>query len=219
LLTVTQKRATELNNPFFARFYRWNRQAADERGEGEHRRRLLAGLTGRVVEVGAGDGANFDLYPPDVTEVVAVEPERHLRSYAEEAAGRAPVKVTVVNGFADALPLEDASVDAGIASLVLCTVPDPAAALRELYRVIRPGGELRFYEHVHAHRQPLRAFLEIAYRSRIWPTVAGGFNPTRETGRAIDAAGFQTERCERIPFSPSVVVPKIPHLLGVAKHP
>jgi ubiquinone/menaquinone biosynthesis C-methylase UbiE len=217
--TVTQERASELNNPFFARLYRRIRQTAEKRGEREHRRQLLAGLAGRVVEIGAGDGANFDLYPPEVTEVVAVEPERHLRSSAEEAARRAPVKITVVNGFADALPLEDASVDAGIASLVLCTVPDPATALRELYRVIRPGGELRFYEHVHAHRQPLRAFLEIAYRSRIWPTIAGGCNPTRETGRAIEAAGFQTERCERIPFSPSVIVPKLPHLLGVARRP
>jgi ubiquinone/menaquinone biosynthesis C-methylase UbiE len=216
---VTEQRAAELNNPFFARFYRRNRQTADKRGEREHRRRLLAALAGRVVEIGAGDGANFDLYPPEVTEVVAVEPERHLRSYAEEAARGAHVKVTVVNGFADALPLEDASVDAAIASLVLCTVPDPAAALREIYRVVRPGGELRFYEHVHAHRQPLRAFLELAYRSRIWPTIGGGCNPTRETGRAIEAAGFQTERCERIQCSPSVIVPKVPHLLGVAKRP
>jgi ubiquinone/menaquinone biosynthesis C-methylase UbiE len=219
LSTVIEQGATELNNPFFARFYRRNRQTADRRGEREHRRRLLGGLEGRVVEIGAGDGANFDLYPPEVSEVVAIEPERHLRSYAEEAAARAPVRVTVVNGFADALQLEDASVDAGIASLVLCTVPDPGAALRELFRVVRPGGELRFYEHVHARRQPLRAFLEIAYRSRVWPTIAGGCNPTRETGQAIEAAGFRTERCERIAFSPSVIVPKLPHLLGVARRP
>ena len=209
----------EINNPFFARFYRCNRKTADKRGEREHRRRNLEGLHGRVVEIGAGDGGNFDLYPPEVTEVVAIEPERHLRSYAEEEATRASVKVTVVSGLGDALPLEDASVDAAIASLVLCTVPDPAAALRELHRVVRPGGELRFYEHVHAHKQPLRGFLEVAYRSRIWPTIAGGCNPTRETGEAIEAAGFRTERCERIAFSPSVLIPKIPHLLGVARRP
>jgi ubiquinone/menaquinone biosynthesis C-methylase UbiE len=216
---MSQERPGEINNPFFARFYRQNRKTADKRGEREHRRRNLAGLHGRVVELGAGDGANFDLYPPEVTEVVAIEPERHLRAFAEEAANTAPVKVTVVSGLADALPLEDASVDAAIASLVLCTVPDPAAALRELYRVVRPGGELRFYEHVHAQRQPLRGLLEVAYRSRIWPTIAGGCNPTRETGEAIEAAGFRTERCERIAFSPSVLIPKIPHLLGVARRP
>ena len=209
----------EINNPFFARFYRFNRKSADKRGEGEHRRRNLERLQGRVVEIGAGDGGNFDLYPAEVTEVVAIEPERHLRALAEEAAARAPVKVTVTSGLADALPLEDGSVDAAIASLVLCTVPDQAAALRELHRVVRPGGELRFYEHVHAHHQPLRAVLEIAYRTRIWPTVAGGCNPTRETRDAIEAAGFRTERCDRIAFSPSVLIPKIPHLLGVARRP
>jgi ubiquinone/menaquinone biosynthesis C-methylase UbiE len=209
----------DLDNAFFARFYRRNRKTADKRGEREHRRRALQGLRGRVVELGAGDGANFEHYPPEVDEVVAIEPERHLRAFAEEAAAAAAVKVTVLPGFADELPLDDGSVDAGIASLVLCTVPDPAAALSELYRVVRPGGELRFYEHVHAHTQPLRAFLEIAYRTRIWPTIAGGCDPTRETGNAIEAAGFQVEQCDRIGFSPSVLVPRIPHLLGVARRP
>ena len=209
----------DLDNPFFARFYRRNRETAEKRGELEHRRRLLAGLRGRVVELGAGDGANFDLYPLEVDEVVGIEPEHHLRAFAEEAAAKAPVKVTVSPGFADELPLEDGSVDAAVASLVLCTVPDPAAALDELHRVVRPGGELRFYEHVHADKQPLRAVLEIAYHSRIWPTVGGGCNPTRDTGHAIEAAGFVIERCERIAFSPSAVIPKIPHLLGIARRP
>ena len=209
----------DLNNPFFARFYRRNRETADKRGEREHRRRALQGLRGRVFELGAGDGTNFALYPPEVDEVIAVEPERHLRAFAEEAAQKAAIKATVLPGFADDLPLENESVDAVVASLVLCTVPDPAAALRELYRIVRPGGELRFYEHVHAHSQPLRAVLEVAYRTRIWPTVAGGCNPTRETGKAIEAAGFQVEQCDRIAFSPAAFIPKIPHLLGVARRP
>ena len=213
------ERRPDLDNPFFARFYRRNRETAEKRGEREHRRRTLEGLRGRVVELGAGDGANFGLYPPEVDEVVAIEPEHHLRAFAEEEAARAAVKVTVVAGFADQLPLADASVDAAVASLVLCTVPDPAAALRELYRVMRPGGELRFYEHVHAHRQPLRAVLEVAYRSRVWPMIGGGCNPTRETGQAIEAAGFRIERCDRFAFSPGPVIPKIPHLLGIARRP
>lgn len=79
-----------------------------------------------------------------------------------------PVPVRVEPGTADALPLEDESVDAVLASLVLCTVPDQAAPLAEARRVLRQGGELRFYEHVHARKQPLRGFLEVAYRSRIW---------------------------------------------------
>ena len=216
---MTASDPRDISNPFFVWFYRRSQRTASERGEDEHRRRVLEGLTGRVIELGAGDGANFELYPPEVDEVIAIEPEHHLRAFAEEAAQAAGIKVAVLPGFADDLPLENESVDAVVASLVLCTVPDPAAALRELYRIVRPGGELRFYEHVHAHSQPLRAVLEVAYRTRIWPTVAGGCNPTRETGKAIEAAGFQVEQCDRIGFSPAAFIPKIPHLLGVARRP
>ena len=208
---------TELDNPFFARFYRRNRQTADKRGEREHRRRLLEGLSGRVVEIGAGDGANFSLYPATVDELIAVEPERNLRGHAEAAAAGAPVEVSVVSAFADDLPLETGSVDAVVVSLVLCTVPNQAAALSEARRVLRPGGELRFYEHVHAHRQPLRAVLELADRSTIWPRIAGGCHPTRETEAAIAEAGFVIGSCEHLKFSPSILAPRVPYILGVAE--
>jgi ubiquinone/menaquinone biosynthesis C-methylase UbiE len=82
-----------------------------------------------------------------VSEVIAVEPEPYLRERAQRAAAQAAVSVSVVDGGADHLPGEAESFDAGVAALVLCTVPDQPAALAELYRVIRPGGELRFYEH------------------------------------------------------------------------
>ncbi|HSD82185.1 MAG TPA: hypothetical protein VLB47_16070 [Solirubrobacteraceae bacterium] len=88
-----------------------------------------------------------------------------------------------------------------------------------MHRVLPPDGELRFYEHVHAHRQPLRAFLEIADRSTLWPRVAGGCHPTRETGRAIEAAGFTIERCRRFPFAATRLEPPIPHILGAARKP
>jgi ubiquinone/menaquinone biosynthesis C-methylase UbiE len=214
---TTSSNPGDISNPVFVRFYRRNRRSAVKRGENEHRRRALEGLAGRVVELGPGDGANFPLYPTTVTEVVAVEPEPRFREQAEEAAHGAQVPVRVLPGTAQALPLEDESVDAVLASLVLCTVPDQAAALAEARRVIRPGGELRFYEHVHADRQPLRALLEIADRSRLWPTIAGGCHPTRDTLSAIKAAGFTVERCEHVPFSPSPMIPKIPHILGVAR--
>ena len=178
---------------------------------------MLDGLTGRVVELGPGDGANFALYPPTVTEVIAVEPEPRFRQQSEEAARSVEVNVRVLPGTAEALPLEDESVDAVVASLVLCTVPDQAAALAEAHRVIRPGGELRFYEHVHADRQPLRAVLAFADRSRIWPTIAGGCHPTRDTLTAIKSAGFTVEKCDRFGFSPSPIVPTLPHILGVAR--
>lgn len=207
----------ELDNPFFARFYKRNRKTADRRGELEHRRRVLDGLSGRVVELGAGDGANFPLYPKSVTEVVAIEPERHLRADAQRAAQEAYVAVTVTSAFADDLPVEDGSVDAVLASLVLCTVPDVGAALAEARRVLAPGGELRFYEHVHADGQPLRALLEVADRSTLWPRIAGGCHPNRHTEQAIRDAGFEIERGERFRFSPSVISPPVPHILGVAR--
>lgn len=213
------RRSGDISNPFFVRFYRRNRKSAVQRGENEHRRRALEGLTGRVVELGAGDGANFALYPPTVSEVVAVEPEPRFREQARQAASEVGVPVRVEPGTAEALPVEDGSVDAVVASLVLCTVPDQAAALTEARRVLRSGGVLRFYEHVHARDQPLRLFLEIADRSRLWPALGGGCHPTRDTLTAIEAAGFVVERCERLAFSPSPMVPTIPHIMGAARAP
>src|SRR5688572_18111867 len=137
----------EVKNPFFARLYARMMEREDS-AQVEHRREMLEGLSGRVFELGAGTGSNFAHYPAAVTEVVAAEPEPYLRERANAAAGSAPVKVEVVDATADPLPFEDASFDAAVVSLVLCTVPDQAGALAELGRVVRPGGELRFYEHV-----------------------------------------------------------------------
>lgn len=214
---MSTPRPRDISNPFFVRFYRRNRRSAVQRGENEHRRRALEGLSGVVVELGPGDGANFPLYPATVAEIIAIEPEPRFRSQAADVAKQVAVAIRVEPGSAEALPLEDASVDAVVASLVLCTVPDPAAALAEAHRVIKPGGELRFYEHVHADERPLRTLLEIADRSRIWPTLGGGCHPTRDTLAAIEAAGFTVERCERLSFSPSAVIPKLPYILGVAR--
>jgi SAM-dependent methyltransferase len=167
--------------------------------------------------VGAGHGLNFPHYPETVTEVVAIEPEPTLRTAAEQAGANAPVSVTVKSGTADALPLGDGEMDAAVASLVLCTVPDQGRALAELRRVLRPGGELRFYEHVIAHQQPGRAILQAVDRIGLWPALAGGCHPARDTGPAIEAAGFTMERCERFGFSPAPIMPAFPHILGVAR--
>jgi ubiquinone/menaquinone biosynthesis C-methylase UbiE len=110
----------------------------ERRGGAKRRRQLLAGLSGRVVEVGAGSGVSFAHYPATVRELVAVEPERNLRERALEAAERTPVPVQVVDGLAERLPLPDASVDAVVLAGVLCSVPDPSRALDEAARVLRP---------------------------------------------------------------------------------
>jgi ubiquinone/menaquinone biosynthesis C-methylase UbiE len=210
--------AETVHHPIFARFYLRMTKSRKARGEDEHRRRLLAGLSGRVVEVGAGNGLNFPFYPEGVDEVVAVEPEPTLREAAVDAAREAPVRVEVIDGVAGALPAADASLDAGVASLVLCSVPDQARALAELRRVIRPGGELRFYEHVVSERA-LPARLQRLADATFWPRVGGGCHMSRDTTRAIEDAGFAIESHDRFPFSPGAPVPALAHILGVARRP
>jgi len=213
-----QARSEEVSNPRFARLYArmTERESAEQV---ELRRELLAGLGGRMLEIGAGNGRNFGFYPAQVREVVAVEPEPYLRALAVQAAPRAPVSIEVIDAVADSLPLENGSVDAAVACLVLCSVPDQGAALSELRRVLRPGGELRFLEHVHADRQPMRAVLAGADRSGIWPRLAGGCHPARDTLAAIEDAGFAVERVRRFDFSPGRPMPAIPHILGSARRP
>jgi ubiquinone/menaquinone biosynthesis C-methylase UbiE len=205
-----------VRHPIAARLIERTMRTAEKRGQGEHRRRLLDGLEGRVVELGAGSGINFRYYPKSVTEVVAVEPEDYLRGLAQQAATAAPVPVQVVSGVSGALPLEEASCDAGVACLVLCTVPDQQRALAELARVIRPGGELRFYEHVVSQR-PFGASLQRLADATFWPHLAGGCHRSRDTGPVIEAAGFRIESCDRFPFSPGPPLPADPHILGVAR--
>jgi ubiquinone/menaquinone biosynthesis C-methylase UbiE len=209
--------AADIPRPRFARMYLKAGERMDRRGAAEHRHRLLDGLTGRVIEVGAGNGLNFAHYPTTVTEVIAIEPEPTLRAAAERAATAAPVPVTVGQGTAEVLPLADGEVDAAVASLVLCSVPDQLSALAEIRRVLRADGELRFYEHVIAERQPMRAILQLADHSRLWPTLCGGCHPARDTAAAIEAAGFTIEHCERFGFRASALEPNVPHILGVAR--
>jgi ubiquinone/menaquinone biosynthesis C-methylase UbiE len=205
-----------VKHPLFARAYARVAAYEDEHGGVENRQELLAGLSGRVVEVGAGVGSNFPHYPAAVTEVVAVEPESYLRGKATDAAAKAPVTVRVVDGVAERLPLEDESVDAGVASLVLCSVPDQAAALAELRRVIKPGGELRFYEHVISNRASRRRFQRFM-DATFWPRIAGGCHMTRDTRAAMEQAGFMVQRSRRFPFPPGAF--GIPHILGSARRP
>jgi ubiquinone/menaquinone biosynthesis C-methylase UbiE len=210
---------TDVRRPRFARMYIRTAKTAEQRGATQHRRRLLQGLRGTVLEIGAGHGLNFPHYPTEVSEVIAIEPEPTLRARATETATSAPVPVTVLAGVADDLPLEDDSVDAAVASLVLCSVPDQHRALAELHRVLRPGGELRFYEHVIPRCQPKRLLLQAADRSGLWPKIAGGCHPARDTHTAIEHAGFQIEASDRILFAASRLEPTIPYILGVARRP
>jgi ubiquinone/menaquinone biosynthesis C-methylase UbiE len=205
-----------IRHPLFARFFDRFAAKNEERGQAELRGELLDGLVGRVVEVGAGNGLNFPHYPAAVEEVVAVEPEAYLRERAAEAASAAPVPIRVIGGLADRLPLDDASVDAVVVSGVLCSVPDPQRALVEFRRVLRPGGELRFYEHVRAQGS-LRARSQDA-ADLAWPRLMGGCHPNRDTLAAIERSGFTVERCRGFRFPPTARVSVVaPRILGSAR--
>jgi ubiquinone/menaquinone biosynthesis C-methylase UbiE len=211
--------ASVASRPIFARLLARGAELEERRGGAEYRRRLLAGLRGRVIEVGVGSGVSFAHYPSTVTELLAVEPEPHLRAMALRAARDAPIAVRVLDGVADRLPADDGAMDAGVVTGVLCSVADPLTALRELARVIRPGGELRFYEHV-AARAPRLALLQRALDATLWPRLNGGCHTTRDTEAAIVAAGFAIEERERFSFRVTpLAAPVAPRILGRARRP
>lgn len=207
-----------VNHPVFAQIYVW----LSHRMEPElaaHRRSLLAGLSGQVLELGAGNGLNFSHYPVQVTRVLAVEPEPHLRALAISSAAKAPVPIDVVDGVADRLPAGESSVDAAVTSLVLCSVPDQASALTEISRVLRPGGQLRFLEHVRARSAALGCAQRLL-DATIWPRIAGGCHTHRDTAAAIRQAGFTIERLNPLRFpNLRLSAPTSPHILGIASLP
>jgi ubiquinone/menaquinone biosynthesis C-methylase UbiE len=204
-------------HPRFARAYARVSLDADARGVADHRRRLVAGVRGRVVEVGAGNGRMFEHYPPQVTKVLAVEPDDTLRALAVRAALTAPVPVEVVAGHADALPLADGEADVVVASLVLCSVPDQAEALAEIVRVLRPGGELRYYEHVRSGTR-WKGVVQDGL-TPIWTRVAGGCHPGRRTSQAVRAAGLVVVAEDRFPFRPLRFGVAADHVIGTARRP
>lgn len=206
-----------VKNPLFARYFaRWGGRAED-RGNRELRREMLAGLVGRVMEVGAGNGLNFPHYPASVREVVAVEPEPYLRGRAAEAAASAPVPVRVADGVATALPARDGEFDAVVCSGLLCSVTDVPAALAEFARALRPGGELRFYEHVRS-RDPVFAGFQRA-ADLVWPHMMGGCHVRRDTLGAIERV-LVIETCRGFRFPPAAFFyPVAPRILGTARKP
>lgn len=203
-------------HPVFARLWSVAARQLDRQGGVEQRRHLLTGLHGRVIEIGAGGGHNFAHYPKEVSEVLAVEPEGYLRGQAEEAARHAPVEVSVVEGIAERLPADDDSFEAAVVSLVLCSVDDLATALGEIRRVLRPGGRLRFFEHVVAHGGAHRR-LQHALDATIWPRLNGGCHTGRDTLSAIRAAGLSLGETERFRFPGGrMPLPTSPHVRGEA---
>ncbi|MFF2900920.1 class I SAM-dependent methyltransferase [Streptomyces sp. NPDC057966] len=209
-----------VHHPVFARFYARMSVVAETRaGLAAVRSDLLAGLSGRVIEIGAGNGLNFAHYPPAVSEVVAIEPERSLRRLAVRSALRAGLPVDVVPGAAEALPVKSEAFDGAVASLVLCSVRDVERSLAEIVRVLRPGGELRFFEHVRADDRAMATAQRVLDRT-VWPLLTGGCHTGRDTLAAIERAGFAVETYRRVRMPEcGIRLPMSTCVLGVARRP
>ena len=165
----------------------------ERRGMRDRRRRLLSDATGRVLEIGAGTGLNLEHYPSTVTELVLSEPESLMRRRLARRVRRGARPVRVKDASAEALPFPDASFDTVVSTLVLCTVPDPVAALSEVRRVLRPGGRLLFCEHVRAD-SPTMARWQGRLASP-WAAFAQGCRCDRPL-KALVAAALEVYRAD-----------------------
>lgn len=209
--------AETVHHPFFARV--WTRIAAHETEQmRETRRENLAGLSGRVLEVGAGTGSNFAFYPDTVEQVVAIEPEQQLVGLAREAAATAPVPVEVTNRTVESFSAE-APFDAVVFSLVLCSVGEPDSVLRQALSLMKPGGELRYLEHV-ASKGLRGGFQKFVDATTLWPRLAGNCHAHRHTEQSIRSAGFEVERSRTEFLFPAwVPVPTSEFVIGRAHRP
>jgi ubiquinone/menaquinone biosynthesis C-methylase UbiE len=210
---------TVSEHPIFARFYDRLLAGTERAGLGEMRRELLASASGRVLELGSGTGQNLQYYTDAVTELVMTEPDPHMARQLRErvAHERSAVgKLSVAEVSAEGLPFDDSSFDVVVATLVLCTIPDPLRALGEARRVLVEGGTLLYLEHVRSNRAGLARWQDRLERP--WGFFAGGCHPNRDTGQLLADAGFWIDSLEdtKLPKAPPIVRPMI---RGVARRP
>jgi SAM-dependent methyltransferase len=190
----------------FSALYDRSLRATEEAGLRSMRAGLLAEARGRTVELGAGTGANLGLYP-DGVELVLTEPDPHMAKRLRAKLSEAGRGEEVLEAPAERLPLADDSADTVVATLVLCTIPDPAAALAETARVLRPGGKLLFIEHVRSENPDLAR-----WQDRLegpWRFLGDGCHCNRDTVATIEDSPLRLERAERgrLPKAPPIVRP------------
>lgn len=206
-------------HPLVAALYDRILAGNEQAGLHDLRRRILAAATGRTLEIGSGTGANLDVYPASVTGLVLTEPDPHMarrlraRLEAEPPAIGGPVEVAEVG--AERLPYDDDSFDTVVSTLALCTVGDPAAAVAEAKRVLRPGGGFLFIEHVRDEEGTRRARWQDRLE-RPWGWFAGSCHPNRRTETLITGAFPRTD-IDRGDFpGPGTAIVK-PLISGVAR--
>jgi ubiquinone/menaquinone biosynthesis C-methylase UbiE len=186
-------------HPIFAAVYDRLVRAAERKFLGPHRDWLARGLRGRVLDVGSGTGLSFAHYSAEV-DVVGIEPDPHMLKRARARAEALGWRIALLEVRAEELPFPDASFDAAVAALVLCTVENVKQALGELRRVLRPGGELRFLEHVRAPSPGWARFQDAV--TPFWKKIGAGCHPNRDTVAAIEGVGFRIPEIERYAKGP-----------------
>jgi ubiquinone/menaquinone biosynthesis C-methylase UbiE len=185
-------------------------EASEEAGLREMRRELLSGARGRVLELGAGTGLNLDLYPREgLDSLTLTEPDPHMFKQLRQRAAKVCAGADLVEAGAEGLPFEDDSFDTAVVTLVLCTVPDQPAALKEITRVLAPGGQLLFLEHVRSDHADLAKWQDRLEKP--WRFLGDGCHCNRDTVSAIAAAGFALGDVERgeLPKLPALVRPLV----------
>jgi ubiquinone/menaquinone biosynthesis C-methylase UbiE len=193
----------------FSAIYDRAMKSTEEAGMREIRRETLAAARGRTIDIGAGTGLNVELYPEGVAELVLAEPDEHMLNHLRPKVPTWGRDVDVVQAPADRLPFDDDSFDTAVFTLVLCTVPDPAAALKEAARVLKPGGELLFVEHVRSPEPGLARWQDRLERP--WRFLGDGCHCNRDTVATIEASPFEVKRVERgeLPKAPPLVRPLV----------
>lgn len=192
---------------FFSAMYDSCMKGTEEAGLRDRRRKLLAEARGRTVELGAGTGLNLDLYPDAVEELVLTEPDPHMAKRLRARLAESGRAAEVHEAGAEKLPFADSSFDTVVATLVLCTVPDPAAAVAEARRVLKPGGRLLFLEHVRSGEPGLARWQDRLERP--WRFLGDGCHCNRDTVATIGASGLELGEIERdeLPKAPPLVRP------------
>jgi len=195
----------------FAHFYDRALKATEENGLGAMRSELLAGARGRVIEVGAGTGVNVDLYGPGIEDLTLVEPDPHMAAQLRKRleAGEGGVPKHLVEAPAESLPFAADTFDTAVATLVLCTIPDPVAAIAEFARVLKPGGRLLFIEHVRSDDPGLARWQDRLEKP--WRFVGDGCHCNRNTEANLRASAFEVETVEhgKLPKAAPIVRPLI----------
>jgi ubiquinone/menaquinone biosynthesis C-methylase UbiE len=157
-----------------------------------YRERVISAAAGRVLEIGIGSGLNLPFYPPDISEILGLEPSPRLVEMARGAASRLSLPVSFIEGSAEAIPLDNASIDTVVTTWTLCTIPEAVVALAEMRRVLKPSGNLLFVEHGLAPEAHIRKWQD--WLTPAWKRIGGGCHLNRPIRDLIERAGFGIER-------------------------